>query len=329
MAFKDIPGNARIKKILRLALERNRLPNSLLFCGPEGVGKKAMALTLAKALNCQNMTTDSCDECASCRAIDKGVHPDVIVLAAEAKDLKIEQVRFLREAAVLRPLAGRKRVFVLEDAETMNQPSANALLKVLEEPPAHAHIILVTASPFLLLPTIRSRCQTLAFSPIGRDEIEEILAEEGFAREQARILALLVDGNLERALETSWDEVQALKEEAWALFEGLATGERASLFLERFASVTRTNQEDLRRVLEVFSSFARDVLLLRLGGDRTLLLNPDYEERLRRLVEAWAPRPLVGLLEEIDFVLAQMEGNLNRNLLALSFFSRFRELRHV
>ncbi|OGD20759.1 MAG: DNA polymerase III subunit delta' [Candidatus Aminicenantes bacterium RBG_16_63_16] len=329
MAFKDVAGNVRIKRTLKLALERTRVPNSLLFCGPEGVGKKAMALTLAKALNCLNLTTDSCDACRSCEAIDKGVHPDVMVIAAEKQEIKIEQTRFLKQMAYLRPMTGKKRVFIVVDAAEMSDAAANSLLKVLEEPPLHSHLILVTASPFLLFPTILSRCQTLAFSAIGREEIEEILLERNFGTEQARILALLVDGNLERALDLEWEDVQSLKEESWALFEALASGDRSALFLERFGTLAKAVQEEFGRTLEVFSSFVRDILLLRLGGDPQFLLNPDFEPRLREASAAWTVRRVLGVLEELDFVLTELPKNLNKGLLATTFFSNFGELRHV
>jgi DNA polymerase-3 subunit delta' len=329
MAFKDVVGNERIKRILKLALERGRVPNSLLFCGPEGVGKKAMALTLAKTLNCLNLTTDSCDECPSCEAIDKGVHPDVMVIAAEKQEIKIEQTRFLKQMAYLRPMTGKKRVFIVVDASEMSDPAANSLLKVLEEPPPYAHLILVTASPFLLFPTILSRCQTLAFSAIGREEIEKILLERNFGTEQARILALLVDGNLDWALDLEWEEVLSLKEESWALFETLASGDRSALFLERFGALAKAVQEEFGRTLEVFSSFVRDILLLRLGGDPQFLLNPDFEPRLREASAAWTVRRVLGVLEELDFVLAELPKNLNKGLLATTFFSNFGELRHV
>lgn len=329
MAFKDVVGNERIKKILKLALERARVPNSLLFCGPEGVGKKAMALTLAKTLNCLNLTTDSCDECPSCEAIDKGVHPDVMVIAAEKQEIKIEQTRFLKQMAYLRPMTGKKRVFIVVDASEMSDPAANSLLKVLEEPPPYSHLILVTASPFLLSPTILSRCQTLAFSAIGREEIEKILLERNFGTEQARILALLVDGNLDWALDLEWEEVQSLKEESWSLFEALASGDRSALFLERFGALAKAVQEEFGRTLEIFSSFVRDILLLRLGGDPQFLLNPDFEPRLREASAAWTVRRVLGVLEELDFVLAELPKNLNKGLLATTFFSNFGELRHV
>jgi DNA polymerase-3 subunit delta' len=231
--------------------------------------------------------------------------------------------------AYLRPMMGKRRVFIIDEAENLNDPSANSLLKVLEEPPRFSHVFLVTASPFLLLPTIRSRCRMLSFSAIGREEIEEILLERNFSREQARILALLVDGNLERAQELEWDEVRALKEDSWALFEALVSADRSSQFLERFGVVPKAVQEEFSRVLEVFSSFARDILVLRLGADPSLLLNPDLEGRLRETSVSWTVRQVLGVLDEIDFVLAELRGNLNKGLLATTFFSNFGELRHV
>ncbi len=329
MAFKDIAGNVRIKRILKLAFERGRVPHSVIFAGPEGVGRREMALTLAKTLNCRTLTADSCDECPSCRAIDAGTHPDVMVLTVEVQKLKVEQTELVKQMAYLRPMMGRRRVFIIDDAKDMTPEASNSLLKVLEEPPAFAHIILLTDSPHFLLPTIRSRCQTLAFSPIGREEIEEILRERDVSPEQARILALLVDGNLERALELDWDEVRALKEEAWGLFEALSSADRSSRFLERFGAVPKAAQEEFGRVLEVFSSFVRDILLLRLGGDPALLLNPDFDERLRDAVPSWSSARILGVLAELDFLSVQLEGNLNKGLLAATFFSNFGELRHA
>jgi DNA polymerase-3 subunit delta' len=328
MAFKDVAGNKGIKKVLRLALERGRVPNSLIFGGPEGVGKRTMALTLAKALNCQTLTIDACDECASCRAIDAGAHPDVMTLAIEVQKLKVEQTELIKQTAYLRPMTGRARVFIVDDAKAMSAEAANSLLKVLEEPPSFTHIFLLTDSPHLLLPTIRSRCRMLAFSPIGREEIEQALLDRDFSPEQAGLLALLVDGNLDRARELEWDEVVTLRASAWDLFESLSSTDRASQFLERFGTVPKAVVEEFGEVLEVFASFARDMLLLVLGGDPALLLNPDFEDRLRQAAASWDARRLLGLLAELDLLLAELGKNMNKSLLATTFFSNFMELRH-
>jgi DNA polymerase-3 subunit delta' len=226
-------------------------------------------------------------------------------------------------------MTGRRRVFVVMEAENLNEPSANSLLKVLEEPPSFTTIILVTAFPYRLPATIRSRCQTLTFSPIGREEIEEILREREVGPEQARLTALLVEGNLERALELDWEEVQALKAEAWDLFDALASEDRSSRFLERFGTVPKAAQEEFSRVLEIFSSFVRDILLLRLGGDPSLLLNPDFADRLREAAAAWSPARALGALAALDRLAADLQGNLNKSLLATAFFSNFGELRHA
>jgi DNA polymerase-3 subunit delta' len=328
MAFKDVAGNKGIQKILRLALERGRVPNSLVFSGPEGSGKMATALTLAKALNCQNLTDDACDACASCRAIDAGTHPDVMALTIEVQKVKVEQTGLIRQMAYLRPMTARARVFIVDDAKAMSAEAANSLLKVLEEPPSFTHIILLTDSPHLLLTTIRSRCRHLAFSPIGRAEIEQALLDRDFSPEQAGILALLVDGNLDRARELDWEEVAELRAGAWDLFEALSSSDRASQFLERFGNVPKAVLEEFGEVLEVFASFARDVLLLVLGGDPALLLNPDFEDRLRRSAPSWDVRRLLGVLAELDLVLFELGRNMNKGLLAATFFSNFMELRH-
>jgi DNA polymerase-3 subunit delta' len=226
-------------------------------------------------------------------------------------------------------MIGRRRVFIIEDAEKLNEHSANSLLKVLEEPPAFTHIILAASNPLALLPTIRSRCRLLPFALVGREEIEKVLLDRAFSPEQARILALLADGNVERARELEWNEVQALKESAWELFEALSSGDRPSRFLERFGHVPKAVHEEFAEVLEVFATFARDMLLLRTGGDPGLLINPGFEARIREAAAAWGPDRLLDLLAEIDLLLVELGRNMNKNLLATAFVSNIGELKHV
>ena len=330
MAFKDIPGNERIKKTLRIALERSRVPNSLLFCGPEGVGKKTTSLVLAKALNCERKKDDSCDECANCLAIDNHRFPDVMEITAEREVIKISQMRFLKQIAYLRPMTKGKRVFVVEEADKMNDEAANSLLKILEEPPLFTHIILLTSNPYLILPTIRSRCRILNFLPVSNPEIERLLLERGFPEDRAKIVSLVARGNLDKALSLEWEEVQKRKRDTWGLFLALLQGRGASGVLRKLSTAQRSAvREELEQLLELLSSFGRDVVLLKEGGKTRYLLNPDFENELREAEKLLGLERTLEGLAQIDFATAGLSRNLNTGLLVNTLFSRFGEQRNV
>lgn len=332
MGFKNIAGNSRVKRILRTALQRQRVPNSLLFCGPDGVGKTAMAMTLAKALNCKAGKDDACEECDSCKAIEAGRFPDVLGIAPEKDVIKIEQMRFIKQMTYLKPFSGTRRVFIVEQAEKMNEESANSLLKVLEEPPSFTHIILVTSNPFLVLPTIRSRCQVLSFSTIGREEIERILAERGYPGEQAKALSIIAGGNLELAMGRDWEEVRKYRRSAWELFLSLLGGKGSSDFLSAYVFQQRAAAKDeFEKKMEMFASFCRDIILIKENGESRYLLNPDLEEALRGAEGQWSLERVQDGLARTDSVLAGLSGNrnLNVNLQAAVYYSNFREWNHV
>jgi DNA polymerase III delta' subunit len=329
MPFSDIPGNGRVKKILQLSLARNRVPNSLLFCGPRGIGKRKTARVLAKALNCLTLSDDACDACANCEAVNRGLEnparafPDFIEIEAATEVIKIEQMQEVRAIAYMKPIVGRKRVFLIDEAERMNDESGNCLLKVLEEPPLWSHFVLVTDNPSRILSTIQSRCQTLAFQPVATEEIEQALRDRGFEEEKARILALLVHGNLEQALNLDWDEIQGRREETWDLFRAMVSGEEASRFLRRFAFQKKAEvKDDLEGTLELFASFCRDLVLLRDGGDPRLLLNPDYEPRMREIGGGPGFGRAMRFLDAIDTAFADLGRNLNTGLLITSLYSQ-------
>ncbi len=167
--FADLAHQPRAVAIVRGALARDRLHHALLLAGPAGSGKRALALALASALNCDVAPGEGCGTCATCERIAGGIHPDVITLAREgaAQIIPIETVRRDVVAAVgLPPHEARERLFLIDEATALQPAAANALLKTLEEPPARTRFVLMTAAPDQLLPTIRSRCQRVALSPL-------------------------------------------------------------------------------------------------------------------------------------------------------------------
>ena len=191
--FDELTGNARVKAILKRMLVSDRLPGALLFTGEEGIGKKLFALEVARALNCRSpKDQEACGVCSSCTRIfrlnypqrddaDEWTqiiwtdHPDVGLVVAPRRVLRVEQMRQIEKEANFRPFEGKARVFLIDEADKLNDASANALLKVLEEPPRTSHLILITARPAMLLPTILSRCQMIRFSPLTPAEIESYL----------------------------------------------------------------------------------------------------------------------------------------------------------
>jgi len=330
MAFKDILGNSRVKKILRKALQKNKVPNSMLFCGPEGVGKKDMALVLAKAMNCEQKKDDACEACPSCKAINAGNFPDVIEISPEKDVIKIDQMRILRKIAYLKPMMGKKRVFVVVEAEQMKEEAANSLLKILEEPPLFSYIILVAHNPFMIISTIKSRCQILSFSPVSREDIGKILVEKGYEEKRASIISLLVHGNLKQALSLEWEEVQDKRTKAWQLFLSLLSKEKVALFLRNYATAQATLiREEWEQILEILSSFCRDSILIKEQSDRRLLMNPDYEEEIRKEGSLLSLERLMDCLTKIDYAIYGLHKNLNVNLLVSSFFSNFKEWEYV
>jgi len=330
MAFKDIAGNSHVKKVLRIALKKKRIPNSLLFSGPDGVGKRDMAVALAKAMNCLKKGDDACESCTVCRAIQGRRFPDVLEIESSGDVIKIEQMREVKQLAYLMPMVGKKRIFIVDDAEKMSEEAANSLLKILEEPPLFSHIILITQNPFLMLETIKSRCQVLNFSRISRGEIERILIERGDPEEKAKIIALLARGNLEQASSLNWEEVQTKREQAWQFLLSLLKKEETSRFLKSYGYSQRSVvREDLEQTLEIFSSFCRDFVLIKERGDRNLLLNPDFEEEIRRAEELLSLEQSLGCLVAVDAVLSGLSRNLNLSLLLSSFLSYFMEREYV
>ncbi|HOX23876.1 MAG TPA: DNA polymerase III subunit delta', partial [Elusimicrobiales bacterium] len=205
---------------LRAMLAADRLPSALLFRGPAGTGKRMAALELAVAANCQSPAFDGapCRECESCRQITQGTHPDFMLLGLETQaeffrktgedeaalkkqeHIRVEPVRSMCDSALRTAVSARHRFFIIDDAQTMVPAAANALLKLLEEPPQQLTWILLSTSPESMLATIRSRCQMLEFRPLSEEALEQALLGQSLSLEEARKLAPSACGSVERAL---------------------------------------------------------------------------------------------------------------------------------
>lgn len=311
MTFASIIGHDQQKEILRRALNSDRLAHAYLFEGPEGIGKRLMALALARALVCR--TGDGCGDCPSCRKIDHNNHPDLHLLDAEGATIKIDQVRRLQKELSLRPLESEYKICLIDGAEWMNPAAGNALLKTLEEPQGKTLMILLTAHPETLLNTIRSRCQRLPFRRLSQNRLAEILESRlELGEVEAKVLAALSEGSFKKALGSNRDLYLVRRRELIKSLIALSSG---SIFpLMELAQELASDKEQLPEILEIFQAFFRDLLLLLHGRPEEDLVNLDIREALHRQVQRETPRGLIRKLEALDEGRYNLTRNVNRQL---------------
>ncbi len=213
MPFSDVIGQEQIIRLLRNSLKCGRIAHAYLFAGPDGIGKTMVAKTLSQTLNCETGGWDACGRCPACRRIENFSHPDVTWVrpAGLSRQIGIDDIRRLRQQISLKPYQGRKKVYLITEADRMTAQASNALLKTLEEPPANSMLILITSHPASLFPTIISRCQMMRFSPLNPGRIEDYLVKKlNLSPNKARLLSRLSEGRLGKALslqeEAVWEE---------------------------------------------------------------------------------------------------------------------------
>jgi DNA polymerase-3 subunit delta' len=331
MPFRSITGHRRLIDLLSSAAGRGTLPPSLIFDGPEGVGKRMAAVALAQLVNCtgrpSDATTpnsfDACGACAACMRIARGVHADVLfVEPGESGSIKVDQVRDAIERTAYRPFEGRRRVVIVDPADELLPQSQDALLKALEEPPTASTFVLVTARPDVLLPTVRSRCPRLRFGRLAPSEVARVLIDEhGYAPADAHAAASLSDGSVGRALQGGSDEYVEARTAAVRLLESVAgssdprrrlTGAKGLAGLGRAGS----DRDDLARRLRALSSMLRDLGVLGSRADRRWLANADLEPLLTQLHPSFdGDRALRGFAA-VDRALEALDRNASPKIVA-------------
>ena len=302
MGFDRLLGHERPIKLLRAMLSAERLPHALLFAGPSGVGKRTLALILAQAVNCKgDDRTDACGVCSACGKIERGVHPDVVEIQPEGKVriIKVETIRDLRSDIAFRPFEGRTKVFIIREADRMNEAASNALLKTLEEPPPQSLIILTVNSESDLLPTIVSRCLRLKLAPLDRGVVEDWLKRiKGLDGAKARLLAALSGGCLGRVIETESETVWAHREQMVANLARLHSAKPGAAL--EWAAELAGNREDWPATFSLLRFWYRDLMIMAGVGPGHRLVNEDLTGELERIVSQRPPDLFASALTEID-----------------------------
>ncbi|ACF12802.1 DNA-directed DNA polymerase [Chloroherpeton thalassium ATCC 35110] len=371
MAWERINGQERQISVLRRAIKTNRLPNAFLFTGPEGVGKEAVAIELAKVLNCDSpnalLTAEACEKCESCKKISALKHPNLefifpvekILLEKtsetgadrakqedalermkalleekrrnpyhslrmdKAMGILKDQILLLQEKAAYKPLAGKKRVFILSQAESMNEASANKLLKLLEEPPPYVLFILVSSQPEMLLPTIVSRCQPLRFSKLRPEEIREFLERQSFSLEAdaERFIASFSRGNLNHVVQMAFQsvenrekpELQRTRDEALQLLRMLLSRDRGHEVIrqvEQFSKRDKTRDEQ-RQILLAMLRIFQDVVRKQNAPNETGLVNADIETAISKFAQNFPDADFESAVKETESAIYKIGRNAN------------------
>jgi len=354
VSFSEFIGNPRTVVALRGMLASERVPHAMLFSGPRGVGKFTLARMFAQAANCERLRDDFCGECATCRRIalladtrpliDQGLaqrgerpdastvervpllletHPDVWAIVPDPvrpKDpvarpvLHVGQLRAVQRAAYFKP-QGRRRVFILEGAETMRWDLANIFLKILEEPPESATLILLAPNPYLLQPTIRSRCLQFSFTPLAAAEVEEILsARTEMKPAERRLAAQLSEGSPGAAMDLDLETAVQLRRDCLTVLERSLDLRGVSNLFASTSALAKNQEVAFENILEVFYSLLTDLLDLSCSPSQKVLRNPSLRKELealsKRVNVRWISKAVAGL----DVLHARLRRNINRSL---------------
>src|SRR5215470_19941609 len=323
MGFSEFLGNETRVAALRGALRAERVPHAMLFTGPRGVGKFTLARMFAQAANCERLKDDFCGECPPCRSIarlanlpdlinqglaERGesadaaavertplivqTHPDVWVVVPDPVRLKtpvarpvlrIGQLRAVQRAAYFQPM-GRRRVFILDGTDTMRWDVANVFLKILEEPPGSATLILTAPSPYSLLPTIVSRCMQFHFAPLPLPDVEKILREKSDRKPaDIKLAAQLSEGSPGLALELDVEATQQRRREALRILERAARGQGFAQLFADTSALAKDRESSFEDQLSIFYSLLTDLFEIAAGFKSPALRNPSLAKELDAL----------------------------------------------
>jgi DNA polymerase-3 subunit delta' len=343
MALKDVIGQDRAVNILVRTLARDRVPSAYLFAGESGIGKRFTALNFAKALNClggdaegegrtaapmagHTSRPDACDECSSCRKIEAMTHPDLVVVAPEKGEIRIGEIRAVEEALSLRPFEGRRKVVIIDDADTMNQAAANAFLKTLEEPPDESLLMLIAAHPDMLPETIRSRCCRLNFVPLAPDAcakvIQAALSSGSRTTDKKRRevdehrLAALVRLSMGRPGLAVSTDLEKERQRFITLLESMFQGENE----------TWADREEMEQWIDMAFIVLRDVLVWKIRegeqehsaspavAGRDALLNPDMADFIAKMSKSADIKGIIKAYDTMTSLKRQLGFNLNKGV---------------
>ena len=338
ISWHDIRGQERPLDILERALGTGRVHHAYLFSGLEGVGKALTAHTFSAVVNCtvrpKGEFRDACGECSSCRKIAQVQHPDFMVIEPDGTRIKIDQIRDVQKASNRAPHEARYRMVIIDDAHTMTEQAANALLKTLEEPATRMRLILVTNQPHQLLDTIISRCQILRFGALDTDDVVEVLDqltsqsdtfEEPVDPGLLEIAAGYGEGSVGRSLDVLESGMLEAREDL--IDRAMSLPDKRPVPLLDLAEELSKSRDELVQKLDVLKLFFRDVMIYQATDSPERLVNRDLAEYVRRYADDVRRHDVLTILDEIRDAQHKLDRNVHAQLITENLLERFRRAR--
>ena len=314
--FKDIVGNEQIIEHLQNAISMGKVSHAYIINGPQLSGKMMIAEAFARALQCEKEGTDGCGECKSCHQADDHNHPDIIYVSHEKpNNISVDDIRTqLNNDIVIKPYSSKYKIYIVDEAEKMNQQAQNALLKTIEEPPAYAVIMLLTTNADSFLQTIRSRCITLNMKSVKDEVIKAYLMNEKHIQDyQADISVAFAQGIVGKAVKlASSDEFNELKESALSLIKRLD-----DIDLYELGAAVKQIAEYKLKVQDYFDLIMvwyRDVLYMKATNDVNGLIFKDEVYDIKKQAAKHSYQGIEAILEALEKAKIRINANVNFDL---------------
>ncbi|MCK4754082.1 MAG: DNA polymerase III subunit delta' [Calditrichia bacterium] len=336
--FKELTIQTAVKDRFCKSMTTGRLAHAYLFYGPEGGGKEAFALEIAKALNCQNEAKRPCNECPSCTKISQLKHPDVKFIIPEAKkwnsqdiqkkyqlkaenpysrieytgttSISIEKIRDLKNEAKYTPYEGQKKVFILTEAEKITREGANSFLKLLEEPPENLIIILINSSLSTILDTIKSRCQIVYFPTLSFEEALLVVNKYRDISDDERKLVRISQGNLKNIFEILDQEIDDKRKIVYDFLKASASGSAIKILEVVDLIAQRRDKNFLLDILNLLILWFKDTIHIISVDDRAEIINVDFEEEIKRFAKNYTNSDFELIVTEIENAVSNVRNNV-------------------
>lgn len=323
LTFDTLRGNEALKQSLRRALAV-RFPQSILLTGPVGIGKLTLARILSTALLCQS-TPAPCGTCNICRRVEQSIHPDVTLVDLGDSEIKVDTARMIRSDCAVLPNESARRVFLIRHAQNMNIAAQNALLKILEEPPAYAFFILMTENASAILPTILSRCTQFALAPLAASELASLLREQYPEQSPEAIAAAAAasQGIAGNAAELLSGEIGQAAELAAPFLRALAARDELEILRAANACLSLTRRQ-FAHVLSALAVSLRDAVFAAQALPGVLL--PATQAESRALAGQVSVRQLLAMYDWTQELLTRIDRNQSLPLLTGCLAARCYEL---